>query len=203
MTVTYSGLTVVGGTVITSVWGNMVRDGIATVFASAGTRDATITAPEEGNLAYLADVNQITYYNGSAWLYLVPTGVSTPGTDSTLTAGTTTSTSFTDTLTGAGGVSVAFTAPQSGRVLVLLSGKVSNSGANASYLSWRLSGATTVDATDEWSLVITGTTVTRAGVSYMHSGLTANGSYTCTVQHRVAAGTGTFDDRTLIVVPLN
>lgn len=37
------------------------------VFASATARDAALTAPAEGQHAYLSDVNQITVYDGTSW----------------------------------------------------------------------------------------------------------------------------------------
>jgi len=43
------------------------------VFASATARDAAITSPQEGQIAYLKDTNGTTYYTGSAWAPLVPT----------------------------------------------------------------------------------------------------------------------------------
>jgi hypothetical protein len=206
MIVTYSGLTVTGGTVITSVWGNMVRDGTTCIYASAAVRDATLTgalAPTEGMTAYLLDIQQITIFDGVNWVYLIPTGISDPTTDSTLSAGTTTSTSYTDSLTGAGGVSATITAPQSGNVLVLLNGTLANSGANATYLSFRTSGGATEASSDEWSISHVGTSPERAGVSRLITGLTGGTSYTFTVQHKTAAGTATFDDRTIIAIPLN
>jgi len=45
------------------------------VFASAAARDAAVTAPQEGNFAYLKDTNVTTYYTGSAWANLDTTGM--------------------------------------------------------------------------------------------------------------------------------
>jgi len=36
-------------------------------FASASERDSNLTAPQEGQLTWLADSNKYTYYTGSAW----------------------------------------------------------------------------------------------------------------------------------------
>lgn len=38
------------------------------VFASAAARDAAITAPAEGQYAYLKDTDATVFYNGSAWV---------------------------------------------------------------------------------------------------------------------------------------
>lgn len=68
----YSGLTVATDTTITATWGDMVRDSVINVFASAAARDSAITAPTEGMFAYLKDSpKRLTYYNGSKWLTLV------------------------------------------------------------------------------------------------------------------------------------
>jgi hypothetical protein len=48
------------------------------VFASATARDAAVTAPQEGNFAYLKDTNVTTYYTGSAWANLDTTGMTNP-----------------------------------------------------------------------------------------------------------------------------
>jgi len=38
------------------------------VFADATARDAAITAPEEGQHAFLKDVDALQFYSGSAWV---------------------------------------------------------------------------------------------------------------------------------------
>ena len=38
------------------------------VFANAAGRDAAITAPEEGQHAFLKDVDALQFYTGSAWV---------------------------------------------------------------------------------------------------------------------------------------
>lgn len=38
------------------------------IYSNSTTRNASITAPTEGVLAYLTDTNQFTVYNGSAWV---------------------------------------------------------------------------------------------------------------------------------------
>lgn len=37
------------------------------VFATAAARNTAITSPSEGMVAYLADTNNLVYYNGTAW----------------------------------------------------------------------------------------------------------------------------------------
>lgn len=67
MTVTYSGLTVVGGTAITAVWGNMMRDAGMVPYADATARGLAVTVPLEGMHSYLNDTNHTYYYNGTIW----------------------------------------------------------------------------------------------------------------------------------------
>lgn len=67
MTVTYSGLTVVGGTAITAVWGNMMRDAGMVPYADATARGLAVTIPLEGMHSYLNDTNHTYYYSGSVW----------------------------------------------------------------------------------------------------------------------------------------
>lgn len=42
------------------------------VYNNVADRDAKITAPVEGQIAYLKDTNKLTYYSGSAWTDVVP-----------------------------------------------------------------------------------------------------------------------------------
>ena len=44
------------------------------VFASAAARDAAITAPQEGQYAYLKDTNATYYYDGATWVLSGATG---------------------------------------------------------------------------------------------------------------------------------
>lgn len=43
------------------------------VFANAAARDAALTAPSEGMLAYILDTNLLTQYSGAAWSGVGPT----------------------------------------------------------------------------------------------------------------------------------
>lgn len=204
MSVTYSALTVVGGTVITSVWGNTVRNGVPCYWASAATRDAALTSPEAGWHAFLGDVALDTVYDGAAWKYVDHAGVSTPDFGSVNTAGTTTSTSYTDALTGTSNVSVSMVAPQSGRVEVALCGKAQNSTSAHSYISYRLEGdvSGTIASEDDVRSFRTKEIEIRGGITNMHSGASPGETLTVTAYHRVSGGTGTFDDRYLSIKPL-
>jgi len=137
-------------------------------------------------------------------------GLDTPPTitDTEATSGTTTSTTFVETLTGGTTCAVVFTAPTSGRVLVHSNVRISNSGANEGFAGFVVrtgatpgSGTVVLAAADALAILHNGTTAQRAGISELVSGLTAGDSYNVQQAFRVGAGTGTFRDKTLTVVP--
>lgn len=61
---------VVADQVIASAWGNQVRDQSVNYFTNAAQRTSTWTSPHEGAVSYLQDTDQLSYYNGSAWVTL-------------------------------------------------------------------------------------------------------------------------------------
>lgn len=190
--------TLVSGTTITAAWANAnVRDQVITPFASAAARTSAITAPIEGMVSYQNDTNALYYYDGAAWQLVNPTAVGA----SDATSGTTTSTTFTDTLTGASALAVNFTAPASGCVVVSVAATMANGGANNCVIGFRLSGASTVAASDARSANMLGASAFRVGATMLITGLTALGSYTATCQHRTTAGTATYQNREIVVHP--
>jgi hypothetical protein len=44
-------------------------------FTSSAARDAAITSPIEGQLTWLEDSNKYSYYNGTDWAELLPSGI--------------------------------------------------------------------------------------------------------------------------------
>lgn len=86
--------------------------------------------------------------------------------------------------------------------LVFTSAQLENSGNGSTWASYGVSGATTDAVTDERAIFNqSGSTFGgRFGVSNLHT-LTA-GSNVFLVQYRVSSGTGTFDDRKIIVMAL-
>lgn len=65
--------TVVPGTVISTVYGNAnIRDQVITPFANAAARDAAITSPVRGMVAYLTDTDLLWRYNGTKWMLAMP-----------------------------------------------------------------------------------------------------------------------------------
>lgn len=71
------------------------------VFASAAARDAAITAPQEGQYAYLKDTDSTTYYSGSAWVASGASGLTkvTSGTFSAVASVSLPNSTFTSTYT--------------------------------------------------------------------------------------------------------
>jgi hypothetical protein len=56
-----------------------IQDQVVFVYDSAGARTSGILSPTEGMMSYLKDTNQISVFNGSAWVDIAP-DVGTPGT---------------------------------------------------------------------------------------------------------------------------
>jgi hypothetical protein len=64
---------VAGTTITASAHNTDVRDQVISQFASASARDAVITSPLQGMVAYLKDVHTWTVYTGTAWSTVGPT----------------------------------------------------------------------------------------------------------------------------------
>lgn len=113
------------------------------------------------------------------------------------TGETTASTSYTDLTTVTDTVTVNVGA--NGLLFVTISCLLQNSGANFSGMSFALSGANTVAATNENSFTFNATI--RGGMSVLLTGLTA-GSTVVKAKYEVTAGTGTFSNRKISAIPL-
>lgn len=108
---------------------------------------------------------------------------------------------------------VVFTAPDSGRVLLLHSGaprNISSGSSPVAYISPEVrtgttpgSGTVVLAASDTRSVRsnLTGSETVRAGASFLLSSLTAGASYNVRLLHRVTSSSGQFFHRTLIVAP--
>jgi hypothetical protein len=172
------------------------------VFTNEAARDAAITAPVEGQRVYLTTptvpaasaqttivpTGVTTIYNGSVWVCVTPVAAFSN------TSGTTTSTSYTTTLTG--GTLTSVTLVTGTTAMISMGSVLTNSGSNQTTMSVSVSGAGTVAANDQWSIMLIGTGV--LGRTTIITGLTA-GTNTFTLSHKVTAGTGTFENRNLIV----
>jgi len=163
----------------------------------AATADDTVARLAVGanNTVLTADSTEAT---GLKWATFstIPANDS----DTVATSQTTTSTSFTDLATS--GPSVTVTTGT--KALIIVSSQLRQSSAgNIALMSYAVSGASTVSANDNNSLTqesVSSNSVIRASSASVVT-LTA-GSNTFTAKYRVNAGTGTFVNRSIIVINL-
>ncbi|GGS86908.1 hypothetical protein [Streptomyces chromofuscus] len=173
-------------------------------FADAATRDAKITAPVAGMLAWLTTPGRLYYYTGTLWALVSPGPVHKANT----TTGTTTSTAYVETLTGSTGdpTAVSFTAPPSGTVLVSVGARGNSSAATSCFVSANVRLGTTVTsaAADTRAAVVTGTSAASAHTQYQLTGLTVGGAYTATLAYKsaVTTSTATFTNRFVTITPV-
>ncbi|MFF4791815.1 hypothetical protein ACFY2M_19100 [Streptomyces sp. NPDC001276] len=178
-------------------------------FASASARNATITSPADGMVAWLRDSKLLTVHNGTAWLPYLGTAVAnqqSPSYDATITTYGTSS--------SAGSYAhcaVTFVAPLSGKVKITTGARVENSSSTAGCLltpetregSSIGSGAIVEAAIDINGFSHYGATYARATASHLLTGLTPGASYNTRLLHRTSQSgtTATFALRELIVEP--
>lgn len=117
------------------------------------------------------------------------------------TSETTSSTSYTNLAT----VGPAITCTSGPFVVVTIGARIGPqtvSGASAR-MSWACSGATTRAASDTWAagFVVNNTSAALYTSRWYYAGVTA-GSNTFTAQYAVSSGTGTFQYRSIAVIPL-
>jgi hypothetical protein len=173
-------LTAVSSTSLTAAqWNASVRDNLL--------ETAPAKATTAGSLIVASGVNTIAQR--------------TPASALVSTSQSTTNTSYVD-LTTAG---PAVTVTTGTSALVAIYGGMQNSAATANvWMSFAVSGATTLAASDNTALGYDSPTAASTvyhGAIHLVGGLTA-GSNTFTAKYRVSAGTGTFNQRRLLVVPL-
>lgn len=63
---------VVPDAVVASSWGNTIRDRTVTPFDNVAARTAAITAPKQGMVTWLADVERLEVWDGEAWRPIGP-----------------------------------------------------------------------------------------------------------------------------------
>jgi hypothetical protein len=125
------------------------------------------------------------------------------------TTRTTTSTTFTTTLSAANICGTSFVAPPSGIVAVHFAVFMFNSGSNFTQTSPSVraggtvgSGTVHLASADARSISHVGTAGERPGAMTRVTGLTAGATYNVALEHRVGAGTGSFQNREVTVIPL-
>lgn len=169
------------------------------VFTNEAARDAAITAPTEGLMAYLTaptvpaatgdttavPSGVVTIYNGSAWVCVTPVSVRTDA------SGTMTSGTYTATLSGSPGTNPSVTLATGTTALVTIAASISTSTtAGAGLVSVSVSGATTVGASDAYCIETSTTVNATPSRTFVITGLTA-GTNTFTLEYRYSGGAAT------------
>ena len=203
-------------TAITAARLNNIEAGLVGLDRQIGTytneaaRDAAISSPTEGMMAYLTaptvpaatgtntflPTGITTVYNGSVWVCVTPVFAYSG------TSGTTTSTSYVTTLTGD---TTAISATSVTGTTALIRGEITANLAATATISVALSvsGATTLAAggtgsiVSSFALTVAGNAFTFPVASFVH-GLTA-GTNTFTLNYKTNASTATFTYRSLSV----
>jgi hypothetical protein len=129
--------------------------------------------------------------------------VRVPSTAQVTTSQSTTTTSFTDLTTPGPSITVS-----TGTIAIVMyaAGIQTNVSDRQVVCSVEVSGASSVAASDNWSIMVDGIPATntfRAGVAHVFTGLTA-GTNTFKMKYRVGTGstTGTYMNREINVIPL-
>lgn len=179
-------------------------------FASASTRNATVTSPAEGMFAWLQDTDLLTVYSGSTWLPYLGTTVS----DVQNSAYEAKLTSYTTAATAGSyeHCAVSFVAPLSGKVKITVGARVQNSSTAGSLVSPETragstigSGSVVETAADLIGYSHYGVTYARGTATHLLAGLTPGASYNTRMLHRcsVTGETAHFAFRELIVEPVS
>ena len=163
------------------------------VFASAAARTSALSAVlAEGMMSYLQDTNAVEAYNGSAWVAVgAASGAPASATSSGTATTSTSSATYVDT-------SAAATLTTGTKALVLIGATVAfnNGSEESTFISFKVSGATTSAATDDRGAQFFTSAANRPKVGLSRAtlitGLTA-GSNVFTLQIRVSASTGGVD----------
>ena len=205
----------VAGAILTAAQLNtQLRDNMLAggpIYATEALRDAAITSPFEGQRAYITGSTVTTaagqttviptgvqtIYNGSVWVCVTPVGAVTD-----TTCSTTTTASFADPST-AGSTNPTVTLVTGTSAIVDINSTLYNSSTTAyTYVSFAVSGATTLAGSEANSYYYSPVSAQPAdqhtGRRLIITGLTA-GTNTFTMKYKVSAGTGQYNRRTLIV----
>ncbi|MFE1878795.1 hypothetical protein [Streptomyces diastatochromogenes] len=175
-------------------------------FADAAARDAKVTSPVAGMLAWIGTPGRLMYYTGSAWVPAAPSPVYKINLD----AGDTTTATYTETLNNAVGdpMAASFTAPASGQVLVTVGGYLWSSVANySSFMSATIrnsSNTVVLAADDNRAALLNSTSKASVSAQFLVTGLTPGATYTGTPAYRSGATTNTanFDSRFIRIDPI-
>lgn len=76
-----------GGTIDADTFGNPVIQRVVSRYATETARDSTTPSPNEGEVCYIEDINQLQVYNGSGWRLVPSMAVAADTLDLTLDGG--------------------------------------------------------------------------------------------------------------------
>jgi hypothetical protein len=120
-----------------------------------------------------------------------------------------TSTSVTYTTADMAVCGATFVAPQSGKVQVHVASRIDNSGASSCFVSFEVregtsigSGIVFLAASDQRALEHFQANQIMGGATFLVTGLTAGNDYNVQIMHRVSAGTGTLENRSISIKPI-
>lgn len=175
-------------------------------FGTAALRDAAVTTPVAGMVAWLTTPGQLTHYTGTVWAPVAPVHVFKINNNLGTTASTTAVEILTDSATTA--VTAAFTAPPTGQVIVTLGAYMYSSAAYGSYMS-----ATVYKASDnsvalapsaDRAVVVNSTNRASCSTQFLVTGLAAGTVYNAVpcFWSANAANTATFDTMFIRVDPV-
>ncbi|MER5970270.1 hypothetical protein ABT112_11135 [Streptomyces sp. NPDC002055] len=175
-------------------------------FTDIANLQARVTNPVAGMVAWLGTPGRLFHYAGNHWAPVAPGPVHKVNNNE----GSTTSTTFVETLTNAAGdpMAVSFTAPPSGSVIVTVGAYTYNSAADGlAYMSAAVRLGTTVKlaAHEDRSSIVRSAARASASTQFQVSGLTGGALHTVTPAYRAGGGAGntaSFDNRFVRVDPV-
>jgi hypothetical protein len=180
-------------------------------FSSTSARDSALGGIlADGLMAFTVDFGILWMYYSGAWR-VVQTALAVAVDSSEPTSGTTTSTTYTATLTGGTACGVVFIPPASGSVMVINNCELSNSGANVTRCGFVVrtggsigTGTVIAAASDARAIRTDGTTtgVIRTACTHIVTGLIPGSTYNAQQVFAVSAGTGTYLNKNLAVIPV-
>lgn len=161
-------------------------------FTNLAERVSQWTAPPEGALSYLRDVDQLHVFANGVWVCITPVTAATSTVESR--AGTT----YGDMPLGPA-PSVSILTGQ--KALVICTAEVNNGGGSAqAFASWAVSGASTQTANDASAVSVQGAgVIIGASTTVLRSTLTA-GTNVFTMKYRAVSGSVFAQYRSLTVV---
>jgi hypothetical protein len=141
-----------------------IQDQVVFVYESSGARASGILAPTEGMVSYLKDTNQVSVYNGTAWVDIAP-DVGTPGT-------------YTKVTTDFKGRVSSGTTLAAGDIPALDASKItSGTLSDARLANVGSAGTYTKVTTDAKGRVSSGTTLAAADIPSLDASKTTSGAF--------------------------